>query len=147
MLEDTLKFVIIFSGLWGFIGIVLLVVGIFIINNRKRKEEDCTVMTSGVVKDISKRTDCDYDNVYTTSWHPIFEYEVGEETYIKESPYGSSRSKYEVGQKVEIYYNPEDHNEYYVAGETLPKTVGMVFSISGAGAIIIATISAIIILL
>ena len=49
MLEDTLKFVIMFSGLWGLIGIILLVVGIFIINNRKRKEEDCTVMTNGIV--------------------------------------------------------------------------------------------------
>ncbi len=147
MLEDTLKFVIMFSGLWGLIGIILLVVGIFIINNRKRKEEDCTVMTNGIVKDISKRNDCDYDNVYTTRWNPVFEYKVGEETYIKEASYGSSRSKYAVGQKVEIYYNPEDHNEYYIVGETLPKTVGMVFSVSGVGAILIAVISAIVILL
>lgn len=147
MLEDTLMFVIIFSGMWGLIGIIFLVIGTFMLNNRKRKEEECTMVTNGVVKDISRRVKYDSDNGSSTTWHPVFEYKVGELTYIKESPYGMSNSKYAIGQNVEIYYNPEDHHEYYIAGETLPKTIGMIFSISGGGAIIIAAISAVVILL
>jgi len=147
VLEDTLMFVIIFSGMWGLIGIVFLIIGVFMLNNRKRKEEECTAITNGVVKDISKCTNYDNDSGYRTTLHPVFEYKVGELIYIKESPYGRSHSKYAIGQNVEIYYNPENHHEYYVGGETLPKTLGMIFSVSGGGAIIIAVISAVAILL
>ena len=108
-------FVIIFSGIWGLIGIIFSIIGIVMLKN-------------------------------SYSWRPVFEYNIGELKFIKESSYGSSQSKYAIGQNVEIYYNPEDYNEYYVVGDTLPKTLGTIFTIVGIIAIIISIVSTILLL-
>lgn len=145
-MSDTLMFVIIFSGVWTLVGVVFLIIGIVMINNRKKKEINCTSMTYGKVTDIVRHENYDSDGGYSSSWHPVFEYNIGELKFIKESPYGSSQSKYAIGQDIEVYYNPEDYNEYYIAGDTLPKTLATIFTMVGIGAIFIAIISAILIL-
>ena len=145
-MSNTGFFVIMFSGSFGLIGIIFLIIGIVMNNNRKKKEMNCTSMTSGKVTDLVRHESRDSDGGYSSSWHPVFEYNIGELKFIKESIYGSSQSKYAIGQKVEVYYNPEDYNEYYIAGFTLPKTLATIFTFIGIGAIIIAIISSILIL-
>lgn len=145
-MSDTLKFAIMFSGVWALIGLVFFIIGIVMIMNRKKKEINCTLKTYGKVIDIVRRQSHDSDGGYSSSWHPVFEYSVGELKFIKESPYGSSQSKYAIGQDVEVYYNPGNHHEYYIVGETLPKTLATIFTIVGIAAIVIAIISAILIL-
>ena len=88
----------------------------------------------------------DSDGGYSSSWHPVIEYNIRGLRYIKESAFGSSRPKYAIGQTVEVYYNPEDHHEYYIAGDTLPKTIAIIFTVVGIIAISIAIVSAILIL-
>ena len=143
-MSDTLMFVIIFSGVWALIGFIFLIIGIVMLNNRNKKEKNCTSMTYGKVTDIVRHQNYDSDGVYTSTWHPVFEYNVGELKFIKESPYGSSQSKYAIGQNLEVYYNPENYNEYYIAGDTVTKTIATIFTIIGIVAISIAIISAII---
>ena len=144
---NTLVFVIMFSGIWALIGVIFFVIGIALLNNRKKKEINCTSKTYGKVTDLVRHENYNEDGGYSTSWHPVIEYNVGELKFIKESVYGSSQSKYAIGQDVEIYYNPEEYNEYYIVGDTLPKTCATIFTIVGIGAIIIAVFSAILILL
>lgn len=138
-------FVIMFSGIWAFIGTIFFIIGIVMIKNRKRKERNCTLKTYGKVKDIVRRQSYDSDGGYSSSWHPVFEYKIGELTFIKESNYGSSQSKYAIGQDVEVYYSPDDYNEYYIANENIPITLGTIFTIVGIVAIIISIFSAILI--
>ena len=145
-MHNILMFVIIFSGIWALIGFIFLIIGIAIHNNRKKKEINCTSMTYGKVTDIVRHQSYDSDGGYSSSWHPVFEYNIGKLKFIKESIYGSFQSKYAIGQDIEVYYNPEDYNEYYIAGDTLLKTLATIFTIVGIGAISIAIISAIIIL-
>jgi hypothetical protein len=145
-MSDTLTFAIMFSGIWALVGVIFFVIGIVMFNNRKKKEISCTSKVYGKVIDIDRHQNYDADGQYSSSWHPVFEYNIGELKFIKESPYGSSQSKYAIGQDVEIYYNPEDYNEYYVPEDNLPKTLATIFSIVGIGAIIIAIFSAILIL-
>ena len=145
-MNNTLMFVIIFSGIWGLIGIIFSIIGIVMLKNRKNKEIKCTSKVYGKVKDIVRHQSYDSDGGYSYSWHPVFEYNIGELKFIKESSYGSSQSKYAIGQNVEIFYNPEDYNEYYVAGDTLPKTLGTIFTVVGIIAIIISIFSAILLL-
>ena len=116
------------------------------LNNRKEKKTDCTSMTYGKVTDIVRHQRYDSDGGYISSWYPVFEYNIGELKFIKESLYVSFQSKFAIGQDIEVYYNPEDYNEYYIAGDTLLKTLATIFTIVGIGAISIAIISAIIIL-
>lgn len=116
------------------------------LKSRKRKEIECTSKAYGKVTDVVRHQSYDSDGRYSSSWHPVFEYNIGELKFIKESSYGRSQSKYAIGQEVEVYYNPEDYNDFYIAGETLPRTIGTIFTIVGIVAIIIGTFSAILIL-
>lgn len=145
-MSDTLMFVIIFSGVWALVGFIFLIIGLVMLNNRKKKEINCTSMTYGKVTDIVRHQNYDNNGGYSSSWHPIFEYNIGELKFIKESPFGSFQSKYAIGQELEVYYNPEDYNEYYISGDTTPKTLATIFTIVGIVAIFIAIISAILIL-
>lgn len=42
-----------------------------------------------------------------------------------------------VGQAVEIYYNPQNMNEYYLGGETLMQTLGLICIIAGIGVFVL----------
>lgn len=145
-MDEKILFVIIFSGVWSLLGTIFLIIGIVILKNRKLKEMNCTSKTYGKVTDIVRHRNYDNNGGYSSSWHPVFEYKIGELKYIKESIYGSSSSKFAVGQDVEIYYNPEDYNDYYVATETLSKTLGKIFTGVGIGAIIVAILVAILVI-
>lgn len=145
-MSDMLTFVITFSGVFILVGAIFLIIGIAMFNNRKKKERNCTLMTHGKVTDMVRRKSYDRDGEYTLSWYPVVEYNVGELKFTKESPYGSYQPKYTIGQDIEVYYNPEDNNEYYIAGDGLPKTLATIFIVVGIVAISIAIISAILIL-
>ena len=144
-MSNTL-FAIIFSGIWALFGVVFFIIGIVVINNRKKKEINCISKTYGKVTDIVRHKNSTSHGGYSSSWHPVFEYNIGELKFIKESPYGASQSKYAIGQEIEICYNPENYNEYYIAGDTLPKTLATIFTIVGIVAIIMAIFSAVLML-
>lgn len=145
-MSDTIMFAIMFSGIWSLVGIIFFIVGIVMLNKTKKKELNCTSKTYGKVTDIVRHQSYDRHGRYSSSWHPVFEYNIGELKFIKESPYGSSESKYAIGQNLEVYYNPKDYNEYYIAGDTTPKTLAIILTIVGVSALIIAIVSAILIL-
>jgi hypothetical protein len=145
-MSDILKFVIAFSGVFILVGAIFLIIGIAMFNNRKKKERNCILMTHGKVTDMVRRKSYNRDGEYTLSWYPVIEYNVGELKFTKESPYGSYQPKYTIGQDIEVYYNPEDYDEYYIAGDSLPKTLATILTVVGIVAISIAIISAILIL-
>ena len=39
-MSDTLRFVIIFSGVWTLVGVVFLIIGIVMLNNRKKEKRN-----------------------------------------------------------------------------------------------------------
>lgn len=144
-MNEAMLFVVIFSGVWGLVGLIFLIIGLVMKKVRKRKEINCTCKVFGKVKDIARRQTYS-NNGYSSTMHPVFEYNIGGLTYIKESQVGSSQSKYAIGQDVEIFYNPDNPHEYYVVGEKLTKILGNIFSVVGGICIFIAVISAIIVL-
>lgn len=116
----------VFSVLWIFVGVIFLIVGIVALNNGKEKEINCTSKTYGKVINI-----VEYSNSDSLVYYPVFEYNIGELKFIKEFPWGSYPSKYVIGQYVEVYYSPENYNEYYIAGDTSSKIFGISFIIFG----------------
>lgn len=144
-MSEEMLFVVIFSGVWGLVGLIFLIIGFIMIKIRKRKEEKCTCKIFGKVKDITRRQTYSSDG-YSSTLHPVFEYNIGGLTYVKESQTGSFQCKYAIGQDIEIFYNPNNPHEYYVVGEKLNKILRNIFSIVGGLCIFIAVISAIIVL-
>lgn len=145
-MSGKLTFVIVFSGIWGIVGVILFVVGIVTLNKRKKKEINCIEKTYGKVVDIVSHQSYDSDTKYTSiSYYPVFEYSIGGNKFVKRHTFGTSQPKYSIGQAVEVYYNPKDYNEYYIAGDTSSKKIPVILTLVGIAAIIIAIVSAIII--
>lgn len=120
------------------IGIVFTIVGIVMLRKVKEKERKCTYKINGKVIEVNKRIIRNSDSAcYNYGWFPVFEYNIGEKKYRKESIYWTSSPKYEIGQTVEIYCNPEDYNEYYIRGENIGKNLGLIFSIVGITCIMV----------
>ncbi|MBR6033513.1 MAG: DUF3592 domain-containing protein [Clostridia bacterium] len=144
-MDDILLFAIIFSGVWALIGVVFLIIGIVMHNNRKRKNVNCTSSTYGKVIDLvrHKSTSMDY---YDPCLYPVIEYNVGEQKFIKEYNYGSTNPRHLIGRRIEVHYNPENYNEYYIAEDTIPTKLAKIFTFVGIAAIAVAVASAILIL-
>lgn len=131
-MNDEMSFLIIFPIIFGILGIVFFIVGMVITKKINKREKNCTEKTHGTVINLVKHKSYDKDVGPRYSWHPVFEYEIRNMKYMKEYKYGSDKPKYEIGQSVELYYNPEDYNDFYIKGDTLPKTLGLIFTILGA---------------
>ena len=146
-MSETLVFVILFPGIWFIFGIILLIIGIVELSNRKKKEMNCTSMTYGKVADVVIRHTSHKSSIIQSSyWFPIVEYKIGEQKLKKKFTYATSKSRFPLGKKIEIYYNPEDYNEYYIVGDNHLKTLATSCIIVGIVEIIIALLFAILIM-
>ena len=140
-MDEELMFRILTLGMPLVIGGLFLIIGMVTYQSEKKKQITWTVNVLGKVKDMASYSDREGG----LTCHPIFEYVAGNETIVTESQYGTSRPRYEVGQEIEIYYNPEKVEEYYIKGETLPKRFAIIFSVVGALVMIMGIISSVII--
>lgn len=132
---------IVVSSVFAVIGIIFFIVGLSISKNYKKKQINCTISTTGKVVDLVKEKTRNVNSrSYSYTWRPVFEYNIGELKYIKKSYMGTSQPKYAIGQNVEIYYNPDDHNEFYVKGDNLANTLGKIFIGVGVGALAVAVL-------
>ena len=145
-MSEMLIFKIIFFGICFFLGIVFLILGIAINNNRKKKEKRCTLKTCGKVINVVKHNN--YDNsqeIRTSSWYPVIEYRIGENIIKAESHYGNIKPQYKIGQEVQIYYNPQNYNEYYIEGNKVQTTISKIFMGVGIAALGISIFSSLLI--
>lgn len=84
----------------------------------KRKKQICTRRTTGTVTDIQEeRMNGSIGEAPLVSWHPVFTYEADGHEITKRSSYGNSKQMFYVGQKVNVFYNPKNPNEYLVPEE------------------------------
>ena len=141
-MEDSLNFVIIFSGIWGVIGIIFLTIGIGLTINRKKKKEHCTQTTTGKVlsnaREVNREREYDRKPTTTMTYYPVYEYYVEGNRVEKRSSYGSSSPRFYEGQEITICYNPENPNEHYIEGDLIGSVIGIIFTAVGAVSIIVA---------
>lgn len=52
--------------------------------------------------------------------------------------------KYEIGQEIDIHYNPDNCDQYYVEGENTQKKLGIIFTIAGVIVLIVDILGAIV---
>ena len=107
-------FFVIFPGICGLIGVIFTAIGVGITRNRRRKEQLCTMYTTGTVVDVVRRVSHSSGSS-SVSWHPVFSYYAGGQQIVKESHFGNSKPQFTVGQTVQVYYDPYDPERYYVA--------------------------------
>lgn len=114
------------GSIFALIGAIFLCVGIIVQSNVKKLEQRCTARTEGVVVEMIAKEKYDEDTRSTSyMWYPVFEYTVEGETLTQYSHYGTNPPMFYEGEIIEMYYNPDKINEYFVPGQN----VQMVFSI------------------
>ena len=113
------------------VGIIFAIAGGIIFVKEVLKRKKCNVSTNGTVIDIARDESRDSDGNIKITLHTIFEYNVSGNIYVKKSNFGSSNCKYHIGQEVEILYNAEKPDEYYVKGSFGSMILGAIFMICG----------------
>lgn len=114
-----------FSG----IGLLFFLIGlVFKICSDKRYKAATATTTATVVDTVRRlrRNNSDYN------YYPVYEYFVQEKMYRIRSAIGSSPCVFKTGDVVEIRYNQENPNQYYIPREKkLKDIIAGVFVICG----------------
>lgn len=88
---------------------------------------------------ICERDSNTTDPTYT--YFPVIEYQVGDRTISQKSRSGQNPPKYQVGQQVEICFNPNNVEEYIIKGDSTPKHLGIGFIVLGSIVVVVGFIA------
>lgn len=118
------------------IAIKFIIIGISALNNVKKKNMICNSITEGEVVDIVKLTN--YNDLLAPGiLYPVFEYSVEGKKYVKKSNFGTITQKYIKGNKVQIHYNSDNCDQFYVEGENMQRNLGIFYIVMGIIAFIV----------
>ena len=108
------------------VGFVFVIAGIIVLKQDDGLKQRCTEQTLGTVVEVVCEGDYSTtDNAYRYAYFPVVEYQVGDRTISQRSKSGQDPPKYKVGQQVEIYYNPNNVEEFIIKGDSTPKYLGI----------------------
>ena len=120
------------------VGIIFVAAGILVMKQGDNLKKRCTEETIGTVVEVVCETSySETENQYSYTYYPVIEYQVGDRTISQISRAGQNPPKYQVGQQVEIYYNPNDVEEYIIKGDSTPQFFGIGFIVLGSIAVAI----------
>ena len=125
------------------IGIIVSGVGIFLLINEKGLSKRCTVEAVGTVVDIRVEESTEEEDgltrtVYT--YFPVIEYNARDKIVSKKSNTGSNSEKYNIKDRVDILYNPNNIEEYIIKGDKTGNILGVVFIVAGIVVVVIGII-------
>lgn len=130
-----------------FLGTIFIIVANSLIKNIRRKQKACTIKTIAKVVDVKKVDGREIDNdKFTYMWVPIIEYDVNGQKYRNFANYGASKPKYDLNQNIEICYNPNDCNEFYICDDNTGNMLSKIFKWVGIGLVSVSVIIGIVIL-
>ena len=132
------KNLIFISSPFLLVGIIFIIFGIVTMNQVNDLKRRCTEETIGTVVEVICESDySSTEDSYTYTYYPVIEYQVGERTISQKSRSGQYPPKYKVGEQVEIYYNPDNAEEYIIKGDSTPHSLGLVFVVIGSIATVV----------
>jgi len=131
-------FVGIFSGTFGLIGLVFLIVGLSFSAAYRRKQSLCTAYAEGKVNAFEGQS-------MSSSVRLIYSFTIDGQTMQHISSYASNAPGLLVGQTVHIHYDPQNIGNLYVEEEgRQQRTFTRIFTILGSVflgvALIVATV-------
>ena len=138
--DDKVKKIAIISSLFVIpLSIVFIVMGVNTMKLRSYLREVCTEQTDGIVYDYRILGTITSDEDGTTdnrTYIPLFEYVVEGKAYTYEADFSESKQRFELGQKVTVNYNPDNHSECYVPEYN--DGGGKAYFLIGLGALLLA---------
>lgn len=104
------------------VGCLFLAAAIALVCKMRHDEENCNVGTPATVvgfssKEITNMDTDDMRNTKSTLYFPIFEFPVDGSMKRVTSSNGNGKMKFEIGQTVDLFYDPSDPDCFYVVQE------------------------------
>lgn len=140
--KEFVKFKVLFSGIWLFVGIIFVCIAYFSFKSYKHRTEVCVEPITATVTFIEARETEDSDGNRSVNYFPEFTFTKDGESYSKMYNHGQSHSPYHLGDNVTLYINPDNYDEYLVAGDSSPKFTFIIFGGIGLVLILIGSLSA-----
>ncbi len=125
-------FFIAFCGLFLLIGVVFILVGLMIFRVYKHKKEVCTSLTDAIVVDMHINISTDSDGTHSKTYAPVLEYNVSGYSYRNFEGTHSGTFEYEIGQHIELLYNPDNPDEFIIDNDNSSKTMAVIFICVGS---------------
>ena len=118
-----------------FFGLGFTALGVYVIIDYIRLKKYCTEFGYGTVVgyEVSKRSNSKTRRI-STYYEPIISYSVNGVEYKRNSNIGRETPQYAEGEKLEIAYNPNDPQKFYlVKDKTDHKVIGIIVAFVGLG--------------
>ena len=132
-------FTAIFSGTFGLMGLIFLIVGLSVTAAQNRKRALCSASAEGTVSAMQSQFG-------STGLRAVFGFAIDGKPYQYVSNY-SGNSNLLVGQSVQVYYDPQNIGRVYIEEDARQmKTFARVFTILGGVFLAIALIVAVVLL-
>lgn len=132
------------NGVYWFIlafGVLFCVIAAGLLGSQKRKTGRCSEKTTGtVVGYVPMRGGVTNDDITTEMWHPVFEYYASGRHIKKTGAVGSVKKKYDIGEQVEVFFDPDEPEKFYIAGERAGRLLSVIFAAIGVLAIVVAVV-------
>ena len=129
-------FVLLFTGIWCFVGLVFLGVGAGLRRAYYRREERLRARAEGVVTEVVRKVSHGSKGA-SVGWYPIVEFTADGRRVSLQSGVDSGRKQYYEGQTVEVLYDPDDPSVFRLEGEDTFKLLGTIFLAVGLGCVAI----------
>jgi len=120
------------------IGIFFFAIGVLLLVKEIKKKKNSTSAALAEVASYFTSVSSDEDGGETYSYFPVMRYYIAGKCYEQKSDTGSGKKKYEIGQKVNILYNPDNPNEFMIEGDKNTFIAAVIGIILGLGAIILS---------
>ncbi len=137
-MEDKMLFIAIFSGIFCGIGLIFLMVSWIITAVIADRKKNCTSKAVGTVTDLVRSTNYHDRNSHARGFHPVVQYTTDKgETLSVTSAVSTNPPKYKVGDIVNVKYDPNKPQKFYIDGDNTINIVKIVFLCVGSGLIVL----------
>lgn len=134
---DT-QFLWIFCPIWIGLGVIFAAIGFGMKMYSAKRRKICTIPASATVVDMIETTSYNHDSHRsTTSYCPVIEYYANGDMITSKFSYSSSPKPYEIGDTLNIMYNPNEPKSFIDLGEKTIPLISTIFAIVGVVCILI----------
>ena len=117
------------------VGIILFGIGLLLLAAKVMTYIKCTVPINATVVKLETESTF-FRGVEHTHYRPVVRYVVDGKKYTEKAHFRTNReTKYPIGSKMEICYNPGKPEEMRFVGHSFPLPTGLVFLFIGAALI------------
>jgi len=120
------------------VGIVFLTVGIIMLTKQLKSKKHNTATASATVVAYEEQVSHDADTGRSVSYFPVMRYWAGGIWQEKRSDVGRGRKLYEIGQVLDVLYDPEHPENFIIAGDKSTAIVSVVIIIVGLGVCVLS---------